>query len=284
MESENESNYLIQIETKQSSHIKGMFSVIKSQVDEVNIVISDDMLEILQTDVFHTFFVHVELFSGQFDKFICHKPIKIGVNISNIDKILKGVIPKDILTIFVEDPTHSLNTSETNSTYPFGFLIEKPDAGRCSQLFIDPIDVDSDDYQLANLAFSSYEITLSSTDLCDIVNQLKALSGEVVRIVYNKDRLSFYTKGEFGRGNIFCDKPQNNKSMKIDKTEYSNDGEIISIYVKVQKLIEFSKCAPMSTNVKIYLNKNQPLVLEYDIGNLGKIKLGTSICDKPEDW
>ena len=280
-DSDSDSNFIIQVETKQSNHFKSMISVIKSQIPEINLLISEDSIEILSNS-HDTFFIHVELFASQFDKYICNKPMAIGLNVSNLDKILKGVMPKDILTIFVEDPSRTLSVNESNSTYPFGFIIEKPDASQFAQIFIDPIDVDISNKELDNLSMQSYEITLPSTDLCDIVSQLKSMAGEVVNIRYTKDQLIFFTKGECGRLTIVRDRNVGGASATIGKP--SKSSEIISVNIKIQKLIEYSKCSQMSSNVKLYLNHEKLCVLEYDIGNLGKIKLGASVCDTPQDW
>jgi proliferating cell nuclear antigen len=278
---EEDSQYFVDIETNQTSNIKNMISILRSQFPEVNILFTPDKIEILQADASNTVIIHVELFSNEFNKYKCENKYLIGVELSNLDKILKGVLPKDILKIFIENPEHS--EYDNHTTNPFGLIIERPEKNQTAKIYIDTIDINNE-YEPDTDQVTSYEIELPSGDFCDIINQLKAVGGDVVRIIYNKDSLSFYTKGDSGRCELRRDKDKSDGNMKVKKSGYVDDNEIISIYVKLQKLVEFSKCSSISQIVTMFINNNKPIILQYKVGNLGLIKLITSFSTKPESW
>jgi hypothetical protein len=125
---------------------------------------------------------------------------------------------------------------------------------------------------------------MPSADLQSIVNNLKNMGGDVIRLLYVKDRLSFYTKGEIGNLETFrspTTKPET--SLKIKKNQQEDeDSSIIEIFAKLQKLVEFTKCSSLSSMATIYIKNDFPLFLEYDVGSLGFIRLGVSSQTKPD--
>jgi len=281
------SKYLVEIETGQPANLKSVFSVLKEQITEANIDITPDHIEILQMDPTHVVVAHVQLKASNFEKYMCKIPIKIGIDVVNLTKVLKGVGSKDILTLFVEDPNERIlqqgNNDDSEVTHPFGLLIESPEKGQSSKLYLDTIDVNEDQLVVPQLDYP-YHINMPSADLQSIVNSMKNMGGDIIRLLYVKDSLSFYTKGEIGRLETIrsqTSKPET--SLKIKKNLQDNDeSNIIEIYVKLQKLVEFTKCSTLSPMSTIYLKNDFPLFLEYDVGSLGFIRLGVSPRNKTD--
>jgi proliferating cell nuclear antigen len=91
------SKYLVKIETLQPTNFKALFGVLKeNNILEANININENGMEILEMDLTHIVVVHVSLSANKFDSYYCKKPIKIGVDVLNLTKILKGVGSKDM--------------------------------------------------------------------------------------------------------------------------------------------------------------------------------------------
>jgi len=280
-----DSKYLIQIETSNPGNLKATFALLKEQITEANIDITPEYIEILQMDPTHNVVAHVRLYATNFNKYICKKSIKIGVDVTNLTKILKGVGTKDFLTIFVEDPsTMPHHVEDSGATHPFGFLIENPEKGQISKVYLDTLDVNEDEMGVPDLDYP-YQIYMPSTDLQTIVNNMKNIGGDILKISYTKDTLSFYTKGEIGQSETT--RSRTNKedvSIKVKKNGEEDSCEIINIYVKLQKLVEFTKCSTLSQIATLFLKNDHPLFLEYDVGDLGFIRLGLSPHIKPETF
>ena len=94
-----ESKYLVEIETNQPGILKSVFGALKEQLTDVSIVITPDYLEVLQMDPHHVVVVHMQLKRDNFEKYICNTSgrIKIGIDVFNLVKVLKGVGPKTSL-------------------------------------------------------------------------------------------------------------------------------------------------------------------------------------------
>lgn len=284
---EDSSKFLVKIETLQPSNFKALFSILKeNNIVEANININEDKLEILEMDMAHIVIIHVVLNAQNFDGFYCQKPITIGIDVANLTKILKGVGTKDILTIFVEDPSESntqLDTiGDSDISTSFGLLIENSAKGQSTKIYIDTMDVNEHSIDVPKLNYP-YHIQLPSSDLQSIVTNLKSTGGEVVKLTFHKEALRFFTKGEIGILETTRTRTgKEDSSIKIQKK--TNETPIIEIYVKLDKLVEFTKCSCLSPMVSMYLKNDFPLFLEYDVGSLGVIRLGLSPHNKPETW
>lgn len=279
--SSDEDKYLVKIETQQPNNLKVLFMVLKEHIIDANIVITQDRIEILEMETAHTVVVHVQLQATNFDRYHCKKPIKIGIDTVNLTKVLKGVSTKDILTLFVEDSNAIGLLGQTDATHPFGLLIENPEKGQSSKVYINTLDVNENQLEVPDLSYP-YHITLPSSDLQSIVTSMKNIGGEVIRLTYHNETLTFYTKGEFGVCELTRSRTcKEDNSLKITKNNPINDHEIIQVYLKLQKLVEFTKCCSLSNTAILYLKNDFPVFLEYDVGSLGFIRLGLSSHIKP---
>lgn len=285
--SASDAKFLVKIETLQPGNFKALFGILKeNNIVEANININENGIEILEMDPYHIVIVHVKLSANNFDSFYCKKPIKIGVDCVNLTKILKGVGTKDILTLFVEDPKENVNNlGESDISISFGLLIENSAKGQFSKIYIDTMDVNDHQMDVPDLNYP-YHIQLPSSDLQSIVTNLKNIGGEVIKLLFHKDTLQFYTRGEIGILETTRSKTtKEDASIKIQKNSGGGDDpRIIEIYVKLERMVEFTKCSCLSPMATLYLKNDFPLFLEYDIGSLGFIRLGVSPHDKPDNY
>lgn len=283
-----DTKYLVKIETLQPSNFKSLFGTLKeNNIVEANINISENGIEILEMDQIHIVIVHVSLKATNFDSFYCKRPISIGVDTVNLTKILKGVGAKDMLTLFAEDPSEQNDSvDDSDISTKFGLLIENSSKGQSTKIFVDTIDVNEHPLDVPDLNYP-YHIQMPSSDLQSIVTNLKNMGGEVIKVTFHKDCLKFYTKGDNGTLETVRTKTaKTESSIEITQTDKSSvdDLTIIELYIKLDKLVEFTKCTSLATMVTIYLKNDFPLFLEYDVGNLGFIRLGVSPRSKPDNW
>ena len=280
------SPYLVEVTTVQTSHIKAVFGSLKEHLTEANLDFSPDGIEILQMDGTHIVLVHLKLEPDNFEKYYCKAPVRIGIDVINFTKLLKNYNNKDILTFFVEDPEQkSYMDDGTDIRQSFGLRIENPDKGEVTTIYVDTLDVNEETLEQPDLNYPT-TLEMPSSDLQSILNNAKNTNAEHIRIRFHKDELNFYSYGEVGR--LSTTRSKTNRE-DISITIHNNDIEnkptdIIEIYAKLSKLFEFSKCSSLSNMVSIYLKKSYPIVLEYDVSNLGTLRLGLSPSKKPENW
>jgi proliferating cell nuclear antigen PCNA len=279
------SPYLVEVTTVQTSHIKSLFGSLKEHLAEANLDFSPDGIEILQMDATHITLVHTKLEPDNFDSYHCKKPVRIGIDVVNFTKLLKNYNNKDILTFFVEDPEQKAYLEEGSYEgirQSFGLRIENPDKGEITTIYVDTIDVNEETLEQPDL---DYPVTLEmpSSDLHSILNNAKNTNAEFIRIRFHKNELNFYSQGEVGRISTTRSKTSREETS-INLINNEDPTDIIEIYVKLQKLFEFSKCSSLSNMVSIYLKKAYPIIVEYDVSNLGFHRLGLSPAKRPENW
>lgn len=278
-----EDKFLIQIKTIQPSNLKGAFSALKDQLSEANITITPEYFEILQMDPTHIVIAHLHLKATNFENYVCKKNVKIGVDIVNMTKVLKSVGAKDILTFFMEDPQEKAVNGDDNPSQSFGLRVENAEKGQVSTLYMDCLDVNEDEIALPPTDYP-ININMPSTDFQQIINSMKNVIGETIHIRYHKDSLYFYIKGDLGRLEIVRSKTsKEDNSIKVRKS-VETDNDIVEIYTKMNKMVEFSKCSALSPIVTLSMKNDFPLFLDYDVGSLGFLKLGISPSKKPDDW
>lgn len=282
-DNEVDDKYLIEIKTVQPSNLKGAFSALKDQLSEANITITPEYFEILQMDATHIVIAHLHLKCGNFEKFTCKRNIKIGVDIVNMTKVLKSVGAKDILTFFMEDPQEKILNGDDNPSQSFGLRVENAEKGQVSTLYMDCLDVNEDEIALPPTDYP-LNINMPSNDFQQIITSMKNIVGDTIHIRYHKDSLHFFTKGDLGRLEIVRSKTsKEDNSIKVSRTSES-ESDIIEIYTKLSKMVEFSKCSALSPIVTLAMKNDFPLFLDYDVGSLGFLKLGISPSKRPDEW
>ena len=136
--------YLVEIEIQQPTNIKTLFTVVKEQLVEGNLIFTKEGLSILATDSTKIVLVYVVLEADNFANYKCVKPIKIGVEMNIITKILKSISSTDILTILVKNQLFvGGDCSDDQAT--LGFKIENKDKGEVNMIWPDTLDVDDDE-------------------------------------------------------------------------------------------------------------------------------------------
>jgi proliferating cell nuclear antigen len=58
---------------------------------------------------------------------------------------------------------------------------------------------------------------------------------------------------------------------------------IIQGYYNLKSLVLFTKCTNLCNNIEIYLRNNFPIIIKYEVGDLGELKLCLAPkCDDSE--
>ena len=50
-------------------------------------------------------------------------------------------------------------------------------------------------------------------------------------------------------------------------------GEIVQGYFALKHLVLFTKCTNLSSSIELYLKNDYPLIIRYQVANLGEVKL-----------
>lgn len=264
--------------TIQSHHIKQFFSSLKEQISDTELECSQDGIRIQSIDTTHIVCVHAELDATKFEYFACPEPFSIGIDVMSVNKILKHTVSGDILTLFVKPDC------DDSSGECLGIKIKNEQKKEDSVFYIDAIESRVDKFQPGGLDYPA-TLSMPSGDLQSIIGKLKNTGSKTVQMIYKGGVLTFIAKGDVAKATINRHRPDGDETPDgIAVRRDDRDVGLISVYLNIDKVSEFTKCTNLSQFVLIYLKNDSPVFFEYRIGSLGKMRLGLSPRSTPDNW
>ena len=245
------SKRIVEIKTVQSNAIRILFEALKDILTDVNLQISQEGLKIISMDGSKQAVVNLKLEANKFEKFFCQNSIRAGLNMTSLYKIIKSVKNSDIITFFIL-------SSSTTKLY---IEIENKEKKTNILTVLKLLDIDEDILDIPNIEFDTVK-TMPSNDFQSYIRELSIITNKIT-LESNNNTFSLSGEGDFAETKINV-----GDSNNIDiKTEHNAKG---TFYVKY--LLLFTKSTNLCTTVEIYLKNKFPLILVYNVANLGKLQ------------
>ena len=235
---------------------KKIVESIKDIVNNVNIDASPSGLSFQAMDLSHVALVTLQLRAEGFHSYKADKTFPLGVKLQNLHKILKCADASDMITLECEDEPQQLHLK---------FESQKQD--KFSKFTLNLMQNDEDKLSIPETNYSS-TVVLPSSEFTRIVRELSQLS-ETVKITTGNKSVKFSVDGDIGNGEI--ELLENGSERENEKIEINVDEEITASF-SLTFLNSFCKGGGLSENVKLLMSGNTPLVVEYQIGDLGTLK------------
>lgn len=251
--SESVSEYCIEIKTVQSSTIKVLIEALKEILTDTVIEITPEHIKICTMDSSHIILIHLKLDAEKFESYFCESKKLIGVNILNLNKIIKTINNNDTLTLYMykNDCNHLCIKIEN----------QEKNTKRITKLNL--LDLENTNFEIPPAVFNSV-ITLPSNDFQKICRDVNNLS-DFVEIKNVNNQLIISCLGDFCSQEIII--------SDSDQTVMDNSQEIFQGIFNVKYLVLFTKCTNLSNTVELYLKNDYPLIIQYTVGSLGSVKL-----------
>lgn len=248
-----EGKYLLKLETGQSSNIKILFEVLKEVLlTDVNIVFTKESIKVTQMDGTCKALVYLDLDSSAFEYYHCEGEIIAGVNTHNLYKIIKIVNNNDTISLFID----------RDYPYELGIRMENSADKKVFESKIDLKDVEYVKYSIPELNYTSF-ISIPSSKFQKYMKDMNSLGIDCNLEIYSTmGQTIFKSTGEFSKNTLVLEDYNNSEE---------NQGIVQGIY-SLKFLILFTKATNLSQTVNLYLNNNSALVLEYTVGNLGRLR------------
>ena len=240
----------------QGQLLRKIVESIKDLVSEVNIEASPTGLSLQAMYSAHVSLVSLSLNESGFESYRCDKPITLGINLSDLSKILKMSQNDDVIT---------LRALEQNSYLTILFDNKKTEKSAEFQLNL--LQLESESLGIPDTEYPSY-IKMSSSEFVRLCKELTAMT-DMVRVEVEGKTAVFTYNGKMGSGKIKMKK--NNAENEVDQIDIKAT-ESVSASYGLQYLNSFAKASSLSTRVGISLSPTYPLMIEYVIENMGMIK------------
>jgi len=237
--------------------------VMKDLIDALNVILTDTNIEhspsgikIMATDSTHSTFVHLKLDSDRFQYYHCPNKVIKAVSMQNLNQFVKVASNKDTFTMFN-------NSSDSNR---IGFLYENDEKKQKILLKLNTLNLQEDIINIPDIEYDSV-LTMNSADFRKHCNDMSSLSDEI-EIKNIGQQVIMSCEGDKGSHTVYMG--DNEGDIKLS----SSSDEIIQGYYNLKLLTLFTKCTNLSNTVKICMKNDFPLMLIYNVGDLGELKLG----------
>lgn len=256
------SNVAVEVKTVQSTAIRILIEGLKDILTDVNFTFDEDGIKLLCMDGSHVSLVRLMLEANNFEYFHCTKKMSVGLNMTNLYRLIKSVGNNDTLTfkILTENTNEmviDIHNAEKQSNTSFSLKL---------------LDVDADVFNIPEAEFETV-ITMPSVDFQRITRDMANIS-DTIEISCIEDKLFLSCEGDFASQQTSIGGTTNglqmNKKEKVDKVGGLFQLKFVNL---------FTKCTNLCSNIEIYLKNDYPLLLKYSVASLGYVLF----CLAPKD-
>lgn len=251
-------DYLINIKTVQTGAFRVLVEALKEILVDCNLTFDDTGIKLIATDTSHNVLVHLKLKSEKFEFFHCLTKTIIGVNMNNLFKLIKTMGNNETLTLFIEKQNPN----------KMGIQINNQDKNSQTIYKLNLLDISDDDIQIPPASFET-ELTLPSADFQKLIRDMTNI-GESVEIKSTGSNLVFNCSGDFASQETLLSETQNGLHYSSGSSDPS---KTIQGLFSLKYLLLFTKCTNLCNLIHLYIKNDYPLVISYNVANLGDIKL-----------
>jgi proliferating cell nuclear antigen len=256
---------IIDVRTIQGIPFKTMTEALKDILVDINIEFNETGIKIMEIDATQSILVHLHLDAAKFQHYYCKKRTIIGVSIINFFKLIKTVTNNDILRLSIDE----------NDENVLHIIIENSEKNYYTKYDLNLLEIEYNEYECPDKKFDC-QLILPSQCLQKICRDMGNIS-DIVEVQVINNSLVFKCSGDFAKQEtVFKENDNKNDDSIIFK---DNNNEIIQGYYSLKHLISFTKCTNLCQSLELYIKNNYPLIIVYDIGNMGKLKL----CLSPKE-
>ena len=252
-------DYLLQISTLQSTAIKILVEALKDILTDTNFIFNDTGIKLMTTDPTKTVLIHMKLGSDKFEKYYCPNQLVCGINILNLHKLIKTITTSDTLTLFIKK----------NNQNKLGIQINNNDKKTQTTYELNLLDIESEEMNIPPVSFDS-ELSFPSSDFQKIIRDMVNI-GEIIDITSYSKTLKLSCKGDFASQETIMHETSEPNTISFNN-ENTNDN-IVQGSFSLTYLILFTKCTNLCNLINIFLKNDYPLIIQYNVAQLGSIKL-----------
>ncbi|KAI7870997.1 proliferating cell nuclear antigen [Spinellus fusiger] len=248
---------MLEARLSQARVLKTLLDAIKELVTECNLDCNDTGIGLQAMDNSHVALVSMVMRSEGFDPYRCDRNIPLGINLSNLGKILKCARNDDIITLKADDGGDVLT-----------MIFEGLNGDRVSDYELKLMDIDSEHLGIPDTTYDAV-VHMSSQKFYDICREMQVLS-DTVTIECTKEGIKFSSEGEIGKGSTTIKATGSVDSDDAATTIELNQNVCMTFALKY--LLNFTKATQLSSRVSLNMSSEVPLLVEYKIESLGHVR------------
>lgn len=242
---------------EEASIFRKVIDSIKDIVNQVNLEANESGLFIQAMDSAHVSLVSLTLNEGGFKEYRCDKPIALGINLTDLSKVLKMANNDDKLTL----------KADSNTSY-LTIIFENSKTGKEFEIQLNLLSLESENLGIPDTEYPT-SINMSSSEFFKLCKEITSVA-EVVNIeMTDNKKVLFSYSGKSGKGKLTLrqttsDSDQDSVVLKCE--------ESVNCKYGLQYLNIFSKASTLADKVEISLSSSFPMMIHLVIEDKGSIK------------
>lgn len=255
-----ENNYALELETIQVKEFKTLIEALKDILTEANIMFDHQGMRVSAMEMEQTVLVHLRLYADKFERYHCKEPINVGVEMQELYKIIKVLGNNETLTIYIKERDDD----------KIWFKIFNADTGKVMKINLGRMDLNYNELEIPKMEFDSI-ITMPSSEFQKTCRYYNNFS-DMIEIRCVDDNITLSCVGETGRVGISASYSKTGEEQALNIAN-GKPSEIVQGYYNLKYLVSFSKCTDLCDSIKMMMNNNFPLVISFQVGSLGELKM-----------
>jgi proliferating cell nuclear antigen PCNA len=263
------------IKTFKSVILKNLIEVVKPYLKECNIRITPDYFKISTMDIAKKSITFIKLDAPNFESYYCKSSKTIGIEVITLYKAIKSATKRDTITLYI------------NEDEPDKLCIElvDPVQGKYKKYKMQLLDLENERIvDIQDIEFD-YTINLPSIEFQKIIKDIHLLEGKIVEIKSIDKELIFSCNDGIAEFKTSLTEPNDNltKEQRFLLQENGEDLKsvcfekvsdvIVQGRFKMTYLMYFIKASHISESMSILLANDKPLVLKYNVSDMGRLDL-----------
>jgi len=229
-------------------YLKDSIAIVSELVTEVNLKITKDYMEIIAIDPANVAMIVFKLLSSAFSEYNIIKDQYLGINLNNLNQVLKRVKATDILTLELDEDKNRINIIIKGAT------LRKFDMSL--------LDTDEREQKIPSL---NYETKVETNNLLfnDAIEDMSVVSDSLSLGLAN-DKFVIDSEGTLSSGKVEI---SNDEETDI----YNPQGLELKSKYSIEYLKKIIKAAKLTNTVILKFGQDYPLTVEYKV--LDKLQL-----------
>lgn len=262
------SNSLVFLQTTQGSSIKQLIECLSPLLTDINLIFqpktskSKGGITIKEINKQSSVLVHCSLEADKFETFNYNskeEKIVVGINLGYLLKCLKCMNNFDTMT-------WEINSDNTNELV-IRFELKTNQKSEKKIFRLNLMDLEYNNMNINPINFS-YLVSMPSTDFQKYCKDMAGATDKL-ELLCNKNKLIFKGKGDLG--SLEFQTHESSSGLSIQITD--EDCKLFQGFFELKYLLIFTKCTNLCNTLNLYLKNDFPLIIEYTVAALGKIKL-----------
>jgi len=233
--------------------LKRILDAVKELVQDVNLLCTEDGIELQAMDMAHVALVNFTILSEACTLYNCSEPITLGINVATFVKIVK-----------CSETTDSVLLSHTPGSDTLGITFESANGSRKAEYGMKLMDIDSERVEIPEVTYAC-SVTLPSSEFSRLMRDMGNF-GDTVTLHVKDDLFIVEVRGDMGVATVTVKQDKISKQPTL--IECSKDTKM---KFPLNYLVLFTKAQSISEQVSIYLSENIPIHVSYDMGDKGSI-------------